>query len=257
MILRRVAEHLKAQNWFAVGIDFVIVVVGVFIGIQVANWNEARRDRESEQQYLDRLREELSGILPQVRSMQARLADRLQRIQEVRDYLASGQGREALSDRHCAAVGTSHIYAGTIFYPPTIRELISTGRILLIRDPAVRTAILSFDQANADISQLRTDIQIDRRLLSRHHPELIDSALASDWAEARCDFEGMRHNPSFRNDFSDNMRRYAAYSADLGERQAEILGALAGAVGLELSSITPPPAATGGSPPSSPSPAGD
>ena len=35
MILRRVTEHVKAQNWFAVAIDFVIVVVGVFIGIQV------------------------------------------------------------------------------------------------------------------------------------------------------------------------------------------------------------------------------
>ena len=42
MLLRRIIEHVKAQNWFAVGIDFVIVVVGVFIGIQVANWNDAR-----------------------------------------------------------------------------------------------------------------------------------------------------------------------------------------------------------------------
>ena len=42
MILRRVTQHVKGENWFAVGLDFVIVVVGVFIGIQVANWNEAR-----------------------------------------------------------------------------------------------------------------------------------------------------------------------------------------------------------------------
>jgi len=41
MILRRITEHVKDQNWFAVGIDFFIVVVGVFIGIQVSNWNEA------------------------------------------------------------------------------------------------------------------------------------------------------------------------------------------------------------------------
>jgi hypothetical protein len=46
MILRRVTEHVKAQNWFAVGVDFVIVVVGVFIGIQVANWNESRLEQE-------------------------------------------------------------------------------------------------------------------------------------------------------------------------------------------------------------------
>ena len=45
MILRRITKHVKDQNWFAVGIDFCIVVIGVFIGIQVANWNEAQADR--------------------------------------------------------------------------------------------------------------------------------------------------------------------------------------------------------------------
>mgnify|MGYP003541639920 CR=1 FL=1 len=38
MILRRVIEHVKDQNWFAVGIDFVIVVAGVFVGLQVQDW---------------------------------------------------------------------------------------------------------------------------------------------------------------------------------------------------------------------------
>jgi large-conductance mechanosensitive channel len=33
------------QNWLAVFIDFVIVVIGVFIGIQVANWNDERLNR--------------------------------------------------------------------------------------------------------------------------------------------------------------------------------------------------------------------
>ena len=42
MLLRRITKHVKDQNWFAVGIDFVIVVVGVFIGLQVANWNDDR-----------------------------------------------------------------------------------------------------------------------------------------------------------------------------------------------------------------------
>jgi hypothetical protein len=37
MILRSVTKHVQEQNWFAVFIDFFIVVVGVFIGIQVAN----------------------------------------------------------------------------------------------------------------------------------------------------------------------------------------------------------------------------
>ncbi len=236
MILRRVTEHVKTQNWFAVGIDLVIVVVGVFIGIQVANWNEGRRDQQTERQYLDRLRHELAAILPQAESMQARLADRLQRIEEVRAFLASGQGGDALEGRHCAALGTSHIYAATIFYPPTIRELISTGRILIIRDPAVRTALMSFEQAHADMSQLRTDIQIDRRPLARHYPTLIDSGLSSEWDAARCDFDAMRGDQAFLNDFTDNMRRSGAYAAQIGERQAGTLAALAQALATGASS---------------------
>ncbi|MCK5746761.1 MAG: hypothetical protein KAH44_11125 [Oricola sp.] len=42
MILRRVIEHVKDQNWTAVALDFVIVVVGVFIGVQLGNWNASR-----------------------------------------------------------------------------------------------------------------------------------------------------------------------------------------------------------------------
>ena len=42
MILRRVIAHFKKQEWTAIALDFLIVVVGVFVGLQVNNWNEAR-----------------------------------------------------------------------------------------------------------------------------------------------------------------------------------------------------------------------
>ena len=32
MILHSLSKHVKDQNWFAVALDFLIVVVGVFIG---------------------------------------------------------------------------------------------------------------------------------------------------------------------------------------------------------------------------------
>lgn len=246
MILRSITKHVREQNWFAVGIDFLIVIVGVFIGIQVANWNDARRDRQGEQEYLDRLRQELAVILPEAHTSGAELANRMERLEELRAFLASGQGGTAIDERHCIAAGRSHIYAATIFYPPTIKELISTGRILLIRDPAIRTAIMSFDQANANLTQLRTDIQIDRRVLARHYPTLIDSGLSSDWSGAGCDFEAMRKDPAFRNDFTDNLRRYSAYAAELGTRQAETFAALAQALAVDSPSNPMPAAEHGG-----------
>ena len=45
MILTRVVEHVKAQNWTAIAIDFVIVVLGLIVGLQVNDWAERRHTR--------------------------------------------------------------------------------------------------------------------------------------------------------------------------------------------------------------------
>ena len=61
MILRRLTANLRAQNWTAIAIEFVIVVLGVFIGTQVANWNQARLEKQATNRMLDQLRPELQN----------------------------------------------------------------------------------------------------------------------------------------------------------------------------------------------------
>ncbi len=45
MIPRHVSDHVKAHNWLAVAIDLFVVILGVFIGMQVQDWNSARQTR--------------------------------------------------------------------------------------------------------------------------------------------------------------------------------------------------------------------
>lgn len=63
MILRRLTANLRAQNWTAIAIEFLIVVLGVFIGTQVSNWNQARIEKHETEQLLVNLRPELEGQL--------------------------------------------------------------------------------------------------------------------------------------------------------------------------------------------------
>jgi hypothetical protein len=63
MRYRRLREQLRDQNWTAVGIDLVIVVVGVFIGIQVANWNAALAEQRLGRAYAERLGADLERDL--------------------------------------------------------------------------------------------------------------------------------------------------------------------------------------------------
>ena len=55
MLLRNISKHVKDQNWFAVALDFFIVVFGVFIGLQVQNWNEVRRNNDRAVSFLVRI----------------------------------------------------------------------------------------------------------------------------------------------------------------------------------------------------------
>ena len=59
MLLRRITEHVKAQNWTAIALDFLIVVVGVFVGLQVNNWNAARADRDLANRYVAQLADDV------------------------------------------------------------------------------------------------------------------------------------------------------------------------------------------------------
>jgi hypothetical protein len=72
MILRRLTANLKTQNWTAIAIEFLIVVIGVFLGTQVSNWNQSR----IEQRETDRL---LVNLVPE-------LQGQLQFFGDVRDY---------------------------------------------------------------------------------------------------------------------------------------------------------------------------
>lgn len=61
MILRRFMLHIKEQNWFAVGLDITVVIVGIFLGMQVTNWNDTRIENETAKVYIERLKEDLVG----------------------------------------------------------------------------------------------------------------------------------------------------------------------------------------------------
>jgi hypothetical protein len=59
MLPRRIASYLKDRNWTAVGIELLVVVIGVFLGLQVDNWNETRIERNNVRTYYVRLIEDI------------------------------------------------------------------------------------------------------------------------------------------------------------------------------------------------------
>jgi len=66
MIVQRLSTRLKEQDWFAVSIELALVVLGVFLGIQVSNWNEGRKQRALETTYLARIAQDVRSDAAQL-----------------------------------------------------------------------------------------------------------------------------------------------------------------------------------------------
>ena len=59
MLPRRLMNHVNNQNLTAIVIELLVVVLGVFIGLQVDNWNQSRIEQNTVKSYYDRLIEDL------------------------------------------------------------------------------------------------------------------------------------------------------------------------------------------------------
>jgi len=69
MIFKRAVAKLKAQDWTAIAIEILIVIIGVFIGTQVSNLNNARIERAKTEQMARDLQPELRNLVATFRSL--------------------------------------------------------------------------------------------------------------------------------------------------------------------------------------------
>jgi hypothetical protein len=164
MIPRRVAEHAKAQNWFAVTLDLFVVVIGVFIGIEVANWNQARQDRQEERRYYGQLLVDLRSDLESF-ALAEKLADRHDEAAQLALDRLSGR---ALPQVSLGRMATAIHLAGWIYIPPvsrgTYNELVSTGNLGLLRNSQLKSEIANYYAAydeNRQWDRLLRDQQSD------------------------------------------------------------------------------------------------
>jgi len=153
MLFRRLSVHIREQNWFAVGLDFLIVVVGVFMGLQVQNWNEAQADKSREVTYISNLAKDVRSDITEideilrVSTMLMSALDRLVKTStgdELPDGFDSARGRIEIekfpqySDDDPRTIGIAIFILSTLDgNRSAYNTIISTGGLGLIRDTAL------------------------------------------------------------------------------------------------------------------------
>ena len=219
MILRRVIAHVRKQEWAAIAIDFVIVVLGVFIGLQVQAFAVERDRQKSQRAYLTRLHGEIEQLL-ETRARYDRTrtefsADLLRAVK----LLNEAEGTTPLSPGECDAIAGS---AHTTVPPaelPTVAELLSAGRLDHLSSATVRTAVLTYMQDAVRARDLIGVITDSGRDLGKAYPRLITHHVGASrihseeiWLNPECRTDAMRADPAFRNELSENAYMYNVYT---------------------------------------------
>lgn len=143
MILRRFIEHFRNQEWTAIAIDFVIVVVGVFVGLQVDNWNQDRADSRREAVYLAALEDDFGAVIAELEHDIAHyeaIANSMTLLIDESRKAAPDASLEALNE----AARQLIVMEGTPIVSDTYSNLTGSGDLAIIRSQALKNRMSSF-----------------------------------------------------------------------------------------------------------------
>lgn len=180
MIIRRFSNALRQQEWSIVAIEFVLIIAGVLIALQVDNWNEMRRDREGTLQSLDRLGDE-ARVNIEVADAQLALIAEFSGLWDEADTILENCDD---SDEAALTVANAVFSLGADFSPSffddRLRELMRQDEYLDLLAPSFRSELYRYQSGLvAGATQMAVNFELlwDEHVLKHL---LIDANLTAD-----------------------------------------------------------------------------
>jgi hypothetical protein len=141
-ILGRLSAAVREQNWFAVALEVVIVILGVVIGFQITTWGQSRSDGAKEKAYLLQLENDIQHTIDNLHGIDRVMASReLASAKLLRAFqLPSPPPRDSL------LIWVYELQAGAVPSPTmrTVEALISTGDLRLLRNDSLQIRITEY-----------------------------------------------------------------------------------------------------------------
>ena len=170
MFLKRLAKTLHEQDWASFVIEFLIVLLGVFLALQAEDWNQERKDRNLEEAYISRLIDEARTNIDILAQHEQIFEEKVEFILALPNLpLNKAFQQDPLEFMfqldYSTYVGIPNLRA------ETYQELESSGRLTLLRNSELRSAIAGIINDYRSTQMVFTDQIGDyRRLLFQSVP---------------------------------------------------------------------------------------
>lgn len=156
MITRRAMAFLRKRDWAGMLFELLVVALGVLLGIEAANWNERRLRAIRQEEVMKQLAAELDES---VEEADKRLADARQLVDDlgiVRTAVDSGRLDPRDVQRFKHGICQTNSWWQPAWRLSTVDQLIASGDLDLIADPALRSALVGYRDT---VAVIREDIR--------------------------------------------------------------------------------------------------
>lgn len=173
MILRRLVTALRKQSWLTVVVELVVLVVGIFLGLQVDSWNEARKDRVLEQQYVASLKADFQADIEELDNAIALAKSRALLGRLLISTIDKGRV-EGDPNEFIWALFSSYLLNFPSYTRATINDLLSTGNLQLLQDSNLKAAVAEYYTDIEYREQWKTNWREMQIALEHTMPHLLD-----------------------------------------------------------------------------------
>ena len=144
MIRRVLVPAMRRQDWAAVAIEVLVVIVGLYLGLQLNGWKESRDARGREQVALARLQDESEEIVRYFRQQVDQSERDIEGQEAALLALSAGERARFTAAELGERIGTLDRYPGIAPPRAVYDELTGSGLMSDVGSTAVRTDIASY-----------------------------------------------------------------------------------------------------------------
>jgi|TARA_R110000737_G_scaffold313957_1_gene323516 hypothetical protein len=189
---------------YAIG-EIILVVIGILIALSINNWNENRKIRNTEQQYLHTLKEEFSFNKDELKSIMNRNNLNFDYSLKILDN--TGPENPEITEQEFGSLLTNSLSIETQFDPNqgVIDEIINSGKLAIFSSEKLKLALSSW---SGNLNRVRLQVQ---ELLSMRSRTI----------------EMVRNKANLRKVLGANLKQFGIKQTKFGQGNLHLLNSVA------------------------------
>lgn len=229
MLVKRIAGHLREQDWTAVVIEFFIVFVGIYAAFELERWRELEADRRDHENFVRMLSIELEEKLPDARN-------RVDQYQQLRDdqasvirWLNGDEPPSQFTEAMCLATFRSLVLNWSATRLEIAELMVTAEWEQSVQDMELRRLLLALGSLQERANRLFDRFVLQVINISDRYPELLqrrDIAPEEYRQGLVCNAVGMRASQAFKNQVFGNIGRQTGL-LEIRQRELELLEKIA------------------------------